>query len=184
MINLILSLNIMFCDIKGAVKNPGVYQINNNNIYEVINLAGGLNIDANVSFINLSQKVNDEMVIYIPSTTDKPKKCPICICPVIRCPEVKETTSKIIITTTITPITTTTKPTITTTVPQTTKSIIININLASKEELITLNGIGEKTAEAIIEYRLVTPFISVEDIMNVKGVKEAVFAKIKNFITV
>ncbi|MDD4188020.1 MAG: helix-hairpin-helix domain-containing protein [Bacilli bacterium] len=178
MINLILSLNIMFCDIKGAVKKPGVYEINNNNIYEVINLAGGLNKDANVSLINLSEKVNDEMVIYIPSTTDKPKKCPICICRVIKCPEIKETTNKTTITTT------TTKQTITTTYPQTTKNIIININLAPKEELITLNGIGEKTAEAIIEYRLENPFVNIEDIMNVKGIGEVVFAKIKSFITV
>lgn len=181
MINLILSLNIMFCDIKGAVKNPGVYEINNNNIYEVINLAGGPKKDANLLLINLSKKVTDEMVIYIPNTNDKPKKCPICICPKVEC-QTSEITPPA---TTTKMITTTTKHIIlTTTYPQTTKESLININLASKEELISLNGIGDKTADAIIEYRFITPFTFIEDIMNVKGVGEVVFAKIKSFITV
>lgn len=186
MINLILSLSIMFCDIKGAVKNPGVYEINNNNIYEVINLAGGPKKDANLSLINLSKKVTDEMVIYIPSTNDKPKKCPICICPEASCPT-PEITTPITTTRVTTPkiTTTTTKPIVpTTTYTQTTKVSLININLASKEELISLNGIGDKIADAIIEYRFITPFTFIEDIMNVKGVGEVVFAKIKSFITV
>lgn len=186
MINLILSLNIMFCDIKGAVKNPGVYEINNNNIYEVINLAGGPKKDANLLLINLSKKVTDEMVIYIPSIDDKPKKCPICICPKVECPTPITTTRVTTVPITTTKIiTTTTKRAIpTTTYPQTTKVSLININLASKEELISLNGIGDKTADAIIEYRFITPFTFIEDIMNVKGVGEVVFAKIKSFITV
>ena len=178
MINLLLSLNIIFCDIKGSVKNPGVYEINNNNIYEVINLAGGLNKDANISYINLSKKVTDEMVIYIPSIKEKPKTCPPCKCLEIVCPKEVKTTNK------TTTIINTTKPLITTTVPITTKLAVININQATKEELMTLNGIGEKTAEKIIEYRLENPFLIIEDIMNVKGVGELVFAKIKSFITV
>lgn len=47
---------------------------------------------------------------------------------------------------------------------------IVNINTASAEELMSLNGIGEKTAEAIIEYRKSTPFEKPEEIMNVKGI--------------
>ncbi|MDD2208569.1 MAG: helix-hairpin-helix domain-containing protein [Bacilli bacterium] len=185
MINLILSLNIMFCDIKGAVKNPGVYEINNNNIYEIINLAGGPKKDASLSLINLSKKVTDEMVIYIPSTNDRPKKCPICICPKVECPTPEITTPATTALVTTKMIMTTTKPVIpTTTYPQTSKVSLININLASKVELISLNGIGDKIADAIIEYRIIAPFTFIEDIMNVKGVGEVVFAKIKSFITV
>ena len=161
----------MFCDLKGAVVNPGVYEIKNNNIYELINIAGGLKKDADLSHINLSKKVSDEMVIYIPSIKDKPKVCPPCSCP----------ESKICL---ITPKTTTTKPVITTTAPITTILKIINLNSASKEELMILNGIGEKLAEEIIKYRIDKPFICIEDLMNVKGIGEAVFAKIKSFITV
>lgn len=61
---------------------------------------------------------------------------------------------------------------------------IVNINTASAEELMSLNGIGEKTAEAIIEYRKNTPFEKPEDIMNVKGIGEKKYENIKNSICV
>lgn len=61
---------------------------------------------------------------------------------------------------------------------------IVNINTASSEELMSLNGIGEKTAEAIIEYRKNTPFEKPEDIMNVKGIGEKKYENIKNSICV
>ena len=61
---------------------------------------------------------------------------------------------------------------------------IVNINTASAEELMSLNGIGEKTAEAIIEYRKSTPFEKPEEIMNVKGIGEKKYENIKNSICV
>ena len=60
----------------------------------------------------------------------------------------------------------------------------ININTASKEELMTLDGIGESTASKIIEYRKTSEFIEIEDIMNVSGIGEAKFNNIKDNITV
>ena len=61
----------------------------------------------------------------------------------------------------------------------------ININTASKEELMTLPGIGESKALAIIAYRKeLGRFTSVEDIKEIPGIKDAVFSKIKDFITV
>lgn len=63
-------------------------------------------------------------------------------------------------------------------------SILINLNKATIEELMTLNGIGEAKARAIIEYRQITPFSSVEDIKKVSGIGEEVFSKIKDDITV
>ncbi|MDD9304248.1 MAG: ComEA family DNA-binding protein [Desulfobacter sp.] len=51
----------------------------------------------------------------------------------------------------------------------------VNINTASKEELITLKYVGEATAEKIIEYRSAHPFVVPEDIMKVKGVGQKTF---------
>ncbi len=62
---------------------------------------------------------------------------------------------------------------------------VININTASAEELTVLNGIGEKTADKIIEYRNENgKFSSIDEIMNVSGIGEKKFEKIKEHITV
>jgi competence protein ComEA len=58
-----------------------------------------------------------------------------------------------------------------------------NINTASKELLMKLDGIGETYAERIIEYREKSKFMSIEDIKNVKGIGEKIFEKIKDDIT-
>ena len=61
----------------------------------------------------------------------------------------------------------------------------ININNASKEELMTLSGVGESKADAIIRYRNEKGnFKSIEDIMEIEGIKEGVFKKIEDQITV
>lgn len=61
----------------------------------------------------------------------------------------------------------------------------VNLNTASKERLMTLTGIGEARAEAILAYRQEAgPFLAIEDIMKVSGIKEAAFQKIKDDITV
>ena len=61
----------------------------------------------------------------------------------------------------------------------------ININTASKEELMTLAGIGESKADNIIKYRQENgSFSSVEDLTNVSGIGESIFNKIKDSITV
>lgn len=61
----------------------------------------------------------------------------------------------------------------------------VNLNTASREELMKLRGIGESRAEDIIRYRdTCGGFQSIEDIMNVSGIKDAAFEKIKDSITV
>jgi competence ComEA-like helix-hairpin-helix protein len=60
----------------------------------------------------------------------------------------------------------------------------INLNTASKLELMKIPGIGEKTAIKVIEYRQITPFQKPEDIMNIKGIGEKKFEKMKEFIQV
>lgn len=61
----------------------------------------------------------------------------------------------------------------------------VNINTASEDELMTLSGIGEGKAKSIISYREEQgKFQSIEDVMNVDGIKEGVFSQIKDRITV
>ena len=61
----------------------------------------------------------------------------------------------------------------------------VNLNTAGKEELMTLSGIGESRADAIIAYREANgPFGSVEEIMNIEGIKEKMFEKIRGSIEV
>ena len=57
----------------------------------------------------------------------------------------------------------------------------VNLNTASKEQLVALPGIGEKKAQAIIDGR---PYQKTEDVMKVKGIKQGIYNKIKDRITV
>ena len=62
---------------------------------------------------------------------------------------------------------------------------VININTADQEELMLLDGIGEKLAERILEYRTENgAFQTIEEIQNVKGIGEKTFADIAADITV
>ncbi len=68
------------------------------------------------------------------------------------------------------------------TVPRVQEKEKVSINTASQEILMTLNGIGPKVAQKIIEHRENKPFQSIEDIMEVKGIGEKLFQKIKDDI--
>lgn len=59
---------------------------------------------------------------------------------------------------------------------------LINLNKATKFELMKLPGVGEKTADVIIEYRKTNPFSKIEDIMKIKGIGPKKFEKMREFI--
>ena len=173
-------------DIKGAIKTPGVYEVEEGAIVsDVITLAGGFNEDADQESINLSKKVSDEMVIYIYTTKElksnetkkssstTSKSCNSSSYSIKDCVEKKESII----------IPGENNAEITNEDDLTTQ--IININTASKTELMSLNGIGEVKAEAIIDYRNKNGnFKSIEEIGNVKGIGDVIFAKIiiHNFV--
>ena len=201
----------IYCDIKGNVNKPGVYEIKENyTINNVIKEAGGLKDNSYTNKINLSKKVVDEMVIYIPTKYEiyKLKELNNCDCSnyVNVCNNqlnenitTKDTAN--MTTTTITtkekisttnktskPITSTIKTTQTpTTTTTTSKKIIypININNCSVEDLLNIKGLGEIKAKKIIEYRETNGlFTDIEDIKNVSGIGDVLFNKIKEFITI
>lgn len=197
--------NQKFCDIKGNVKNPGVYQIKENyTINDVIDDAGGLKEGSYTNNINLSKKVKDEMVIYIftKKEIEEMKYKDNCTCkPIYKYQECITTTKKQeTITTTTIPKTTTSQnnqnttkevstSSITTTTNQPTTTISkdtkININTCSLQELISLNGLGEKKAQAIIDYRSINgPYKMIEDILKVNSIGESTLEKIKDYIQV
>ena len=191
-----------YCDIKGNVKNPGVYEvIEGEVINDIIEKAGGLRKNSYVKNINLSKKVTDEMVINILSISeyeDLTYECPVCVCEEIKCQKV--VTTRNVIQTTLnvfetTDVLTTTENTTSniltttkinsTTINTTTKLLeLININTASVDELMTLSGIGKTLANRIIEYRKDNIFLKIEDIKNVKGIGDALFENIKEYIAV
>lgn len=61
---------------------------------------------------------------------------------------------------------------------------LVNINTAGKDELMSITGVGDVIAERIIEYRKTNRFKSIEDIMNVNGIGNATYEKMKSQITV
>lgn len=170
----------VYVDIKGAVKNPGVYEIEEDKkVIDVLELAGGLAENADTSMINLAKKVFNEMVVII-YTNDEVKNArgPDTVIKVVEkecvCPEIKNDAC----------INSgdTGKNNNQNNVEENSK---VNINKATLEELLTISGIGESKAKSIIEYREQNgEFKQIEDIMNVSGIGESLFEKIKNNITV
>ena len=167
-------------DIKGAVKNPGVYEVNENSrVSDVINVSGGLTNEADTSVINLSKNVVDEMVIiiYTKEEINEMKKGSTsikyiekeCICPKLEndaCIEDKidnipdnEINSN----------------------DKNESNGKVSLNKATLDELMTLDGIGEKKAQAIIDYRNKNNgFKTIKEILEVDGIGSTTYEKIKD----
>ncbi len=149
--------------ISGAIKKEGVYYLEKESrVTNLIDMAGGLTQDADVSKINPAQKLNDSDKIIIPNKS-----------------ETNQTDSDNNDTDNIEDNTNFEEDDENVKVGNK-----ININTASKDELKSLNGIGEATANKIINYRKTNPFREIEDIMNVPGIGESKFNNIKNDICI
>ena len=152
------SMTSMLCvDIGGQVANPGVYQVSEGTrLYQLIELAGGLTENADTDSINRASYVEDGEKIVIParvSATDESAGEGASSSDDVSLSAGKSADG------------------------------LININIASKEDLMTLNGIGDVTADKIIEYRQSNRFKKKEDIKSVKGIGDGIYEKIKDNIT-
>lgn len=153
--------------VAGAVKNEGIYELDENSrIADCIEKAGGLTDDANIKDINLAYVLEDGMKIYIPKNNEKN--------------DVKDDTS--IYVSKENGDTGTNTSTSKNTNIQSSK---ININTATQTELETLPGIGPSTAAKIINYRNENgKFTNIEDIKKVRGIGDSKYAQIKDLIKV
>lgn len=161
----------------GEVKQEGVYELDENSrISDAIEKAGGTKENADLSQINLAYKIEDGMRIYIPKKGE-----------LVQDKEKIEDKTQEVVTGKSTDITNTTSVNTNLSTNKKSKTDIekINLNKATQTELETLPGIGPSTAEKIIAYRKENGnFKNIEDIMNVNGIGESKYNKIKDLISV
>ena len=187
----------------GCVEKPGVYTLTEDDrIVDAVNKAGGFTEEAAADYLNLANPLVDGCKIYVPSkdevavnmspkdtmgadgttetaaSTSIPSKNAVSVSvpskdavsanrDYIELPVLSETKQEM------------------TAVTEDTGNALVNLNTASKEELMTLPGVGESKALKIITYREENGgFNAIEDIMNITGIKEKMFDKIKDHITV
>lgn len=157
---------VIYVHVCGEVAVPGVYEMPaGSRVYEAVELAGGCTENGAADYLNMAQEVTDGMKIQVPD---------------------KEEAERLL----------ESQPGLGAGISggasgafagagQAGEQAKVNINTASREELMTLTGIGEARAEDIIRYREEHGgFKKIEDIMKVSGIKEAAFQKIKDSITV
>jgi len=144
--------------IAGEVLKPGVYQVEEGTrLYQLIELAGGVSPQADISSLNLAAPVHDGLRINIPAQNSNQVQLENSQLSFIGQRPLSEETDS---------------------------NLVVQINTASLEELKRLPGIGDVIAQRIIEYRKTYgPFQSVEDLINVKGIGTKKLQDIKESIS-
>lgn len=141
--------------ISGQINKEGVYEVKEGDrLDDLIKQAGGLSPDADSNSLNLAMKLEDQMKIYIPNKNEILNENSTNTDQLVSKPDSISENGK------------------------------ININTASKEELMTLPNIGDKRAQAIIEYRDTKKFETIEEIKNVTGIGEKFYQAMQDLITV
>lgn len=143
--------------VSGAVARPGLYELPAGiRAQEAVEAAGGFTEAANQEKVNLAKKLKDGSQVNVPALKGSKKA--------ITGTNASAGTASI--------------------GSQQKQAGLVNINTASITELDSLPGVGEVTAQRIIEYRQQHSFTRIEDIMQVKGIGEAKFNKMKDRLTV
>ncbi|GBG93912.1 competence protein ComEA [Ligilactobacillus salitolerans] len=160
-------------DVKGAVIHPGVFQVKaDQRVTEVLEKAGGPSKEADLNQVNLSVKLADQMLVYIPTKGENVTiKSPALIDqnPGLTGDPTSEDAQSASLDST----------------GENQAGNKINLNTATKEQLTQLNGIGDKKADQIIAYRQQNGnFKTIEDLKNVSGIGDKTFAALADQITV
>jgi competence protein ComEA len=142
-------------DVKGAVKYPNVYTMKEGErVVDVIRKAGDSLETGTLEYINLAQKLEDGMVIYVPNKDEVDDEQNVTS--FVSTPNVSASSSS---------------------------SGKININSASVAELESLPGVGPSRAKAIVTYREENgEFASIDEIMNISGIGPKTYGSLKEFI--
>ena len=143
----------IYVDVCGAVVNPGVYILEDGSrVFMAIEEAGGYLPEAAQAYVNRAELLSDGQQLYVP-TAEEVETQKLSVFTDGSADSGKTEDGK------------------------------VNLNTADEETLMTLTGIGATRAKAIIAYREENgPFQTIEDIMNVQGIKEGTFTKIKDEI--
>ena len=163
---------MIYVDVCGAVANPGVFQLAaGSRVFQAIEAAGGYLPEAALTCVNRAGVLTDGQQLYI-LTQEEMERQGLDPAEMVRASDGQMNGSA----------GTGQNTGMTAQVQQDNR---ININTADEAQLTTLTGIGATRAQAIIAYREENgPFAAIEDIMNVQGIKEGTFAKIKDEIVV
>ena len=163
---------MIYVDVCGAVANPGVFQLAaGSRVFQAIEAAGGYLPEAALTCVNRAGVLTDGQQLYILTQEEMERQG---LDPAEMAGASDGQMNGSAGTGQNTGI-----------AAQAQQDNRININTADETQLTTLTGIGATRAQAIIAYRQENgPFAAIEDIMNVQGIKEGTFAKIKDEIVV
>ncbi|KUK79794.1 MAG: Putative competence protein comEA [Microgenomates bacterium 39_7] len=168
-------------EISGAVENPGLYWLSyESRLGDLIKLSGGFTKDADIRKVNqqlnLAQKLKDEQKIKIPykQEVEMEEWLALYCQSITAAQENKQTPTSA--TAEISEIGQTIESDSPTEISE---QSCISINYASSAQLQTLTGVGEKTAQLIIESR---PYFKISELLEVKGIGDATLEKLEPFI--
>lgn len=172
----------------GEVAEPGVYVLEyGDRIYEAVEMAGGMTADAGTCAVNLAQSVYDGLMVYIP---DREEAAEMAGSMTLAGDGVVSAGGS------LNPAGGSLNPaggsgakagggSAEGTASESGEDGRLNLNTASLAELMTLSGIGQTKAQAVVNYRDAHGgFSSVEEIMNVDGIKEGLYNRIRDQIKV
>lgn len=150
---------LIYVYVCGEVAHAGVYTLSDGSrMFDLFELAGGLTENAAENYWNQASLLTDGQMVYVPTKEEAEERQQEgwdVSSNVSENANTNDTTGK------------------------------INLNTASLEQLMELPGIGESKAKAILSYRETNGrFSAIEEVMNIEGIKEGVFAKMKDYIVV
>jgi len=149
----------IYVDLKGAVKHPGVYALDQGSrVFDLLEMAGGLTEEAAERALNQAQLLVDQQSLYVPTMAEWEAES--------QGPQANVVGSQAALVSSPSP-----------------NSGKVNVNQADLSQLETLPGIGAKKAQAIIDYRTANgSFHSLEDLGKVKGIGPKMLEKLKDLV--